>query len=113
MDSDVCEPFHFDIGSGAAVWSWRAFAGVGYRTGWADFSFGYRHLSFQNHGEGVPRKLSMGGEPRPAIPPVGWRDHDRLIHGPCRAGGMVVILASRAELRLYWRNEGRTGGVQA
>ena len=61
VDSDVCEPFHFDIGSGAAVWSWQAFAGVGYRAGWADFSCGYRHLSFQNHGEGVPRKLSMGG----------------------------------------------------
>lgn len=60
-DSDFYVPFQFDIGSGAAVWSWQAQVGIGYRTRWADLSAGYRYLSFQDSRNAVLQKLSMGG----------------------------------------------------
>lgn len=60
-ESDFYVPLQFDIGSGSTVWSWQAFAGLGYRTPWADISVGYRHLAFQDHGNAVLQKLSMGG----------------------------------------------------
>lgn len=60
-ESDFYVPFHFDIGSGGAVWTWQAFMGLGYQTPWADFSAGYRYLSFQQHGNAIVEKMSMGG----------------------------------------------------
>lgn len=60
-DSDFYVPFQFDIGSGAAVWSWQAQVGIGYRTRWADLSAGYRYLSFQDSRNAVLQTLSMGG----------------------------------------------------
>ena len=60
-ESDFYVPFHFDIGSGGAVWTWQAFLGLGYQTPWADFSAGYRYLSFQQHGNAIVEKMSMGG----------------------------------------------------
>lgn len=60
-ESDFYVPFQFDIGSGAAVWSWQAQVGIGYRTRWADLSAGYRYLSFQDSRNAVLQTLSMGG----------------------------------------------------
>lgn len=60
-DSDFYVPFYFDVGSGGAVWSWQAFAGLGYRTRVVDLSAGYRYLSFRQHGSAVVQELSMGG----------------------------------------------------
>ena len=40
-------PYYFDIGTGGAPLTWQAFAGVGYRTPWADVSLGWRYLDYQ------------------------------------------------------------------
>jgi hypothetical protein len=54
-------PFYFDAGTGDIHLTWQAFAGVGYRTSWADISIGYRYLAFDNK-EGAPvQSLAMGG----------------------------------------------------
>jgi len=40
-------PYYLDIGTGGAPLTWQAFAGVGYRTPWADVSLGWRYLDYQ------------------------------------------------------------------
>ncbi|MBV8091835.1 MAG: hypothetical protein JO110_01115 [Acetobacteraceae bacterium] len=55
-------PYYLDAGGGGVPFTWQAYAGLGYRTGFADLSIGYRWLDFQKNGKKqAVENLSLGG----------------------------------------------------
>jgi hypothetical protein len=59
--SNFFVPFYADIGTGNAPLTWQVFGGVGYHTGVADLSLGYRYLGYQTNGNSAVRDLNLGG----------------------------------------------------
>jgi hypothetical protein len=39
--------YYVDAGAGSSQFTWQALAGIGYRFGWGDVVFGYRHLAYE------------------------------------------------------------------
>ena len=60
-DSGFFVPYYVDVGAGGSNLTWQAFSGIGYQTGWAGVSLGYRYMSFNQGSSDLVEKLSMGG----------------------------------------------------
>ncbi len=54
-------PYYFDIGAGGSQLTWQIASGLGYQTGWAAVSATYRYLSFEQGGNAVVRRVTLGG----------------------------------------------------
>lgn len=54
-------PYAFDIGTGSSRITWQASAALGYQTGWAGVSLGYRHLYYDQGGDGLLQGFSFSG----------------------------------------------------
>jgi hypothetical protein len=54
-------PYAFDIGGGSSRLTWQAAGGIGYQTGWAGVTAGYRHLYYDQGGTRLPQDFSFGG----------------------------------------------------
>jgi hypothetical protein len=54
-------PYGFDIGTGASRLTWQATGGVGYQTGWAGVTLGYRHLAYDQGGSKLVQDFSFSG----------------------------------------------------
>ena len=53
--------YAFDIGGGSSRLTWQAAGGVGYQTGWAGVTLGYRHLHYDQGGDRLVQDFSFGG----------------------------------------------------
>jgi hypothetical protein len=61
LDDRWYVPYHVDLGTGESDLTWQAIVGVGYKFGWGDVMFAYRHLDY-DFKSGVPlRDTSIGG----------------------------------------------------
>lgn len=54
-------PYAFDIGAGSSRLTWQAMGGIGYQTGWAGVTLGYRHLSYEQGGSALIQNLTLSG----------------------------------------------------
>lgn len=54
-------PYAADIGTGSSRLTWQASAGVGYQTGWAGATLGYRYLYYDQRGDGLVENFSFSG----------------------------------------------------
>ena len=54
-------PYYVDVGGGGSSPTWQIYSGVGYQTGWAGVSLGYRYLSFHQGSSALIQNLSFGG----------------------------------------------------
>ena len=54
-------PYAFDIGTGSSVLTWQASGGVGYQSGWAGVTLGYRHLAYEQGSDKLVQDLSFSG----------------------------------------------------
>lgn len=54
-------PYAFDIGAGSSRLTWQAAGGVGYQTGWAGVTLGYRHLYYDQSGDQLVQDFSFSG----------------------------------------------------
>jgi hypothetical protein len=54
-------PYAFDIGGGSSRLTWQAAGGVGYQTGWAGVTLGYRHLHYDQGGDKLVQDFSFSG----------------------------------------------------
>jgi hypothetical protein len=54
-------PYSFDIGAGSSRLTWQGAAGLGYQTGWAGVTLGYRHLYFDQGGDKLVQDFSFSG----------------------------------------------------
>jgi len=54
-------PYHFDVGAGQSRLTWQAMAGVGYQASWGDTLLVYRHLEWDEGGDGLVQNLSFSG----------------------------------------------------
>ena len=54
-------PYAFDIGGGSSRLTWQAAGGIGYQTGWAGVTAGYRHLYYDQGGTRLLQDFSFGG----------------------------------------------------
>jgi hypothetical protein len=60
-DSGFFVPYYLDVGGGDSNLTWQAFGGIGYQSGWAGVTLGYRYLSFNQGSTDLVDKLSMHG----------------------------------------------------
>jgi hypothetical protein len=54
-------PYGVDIGTGSSRLTWQAETGIGYQTGWAGVTLGYRHLAYEQGGDDLVQDLSFSG----------------------------------------------------
>jgi len=54
-------PYYADIGAGGSELSYQLFAAIGYRFGWGDVRFGYRHLKFEMDDDKIMQDLQISG----------------------------------------------------
>lgn len=54
-------PYAFDIGAGSSQLTWQAMAGIGYQTGWAGVTLGYRYLSYDQGNDKLVQDFSFSG----------------------------------------------------
>jgi len=55
-------PYYADIGAGGQAFTWQAYLRVGYATSLADFSIGYRTMSFHaRQSSALLQKLILSG----------------------------------------------------
>lgn len=54
-------PYAFDVGTGSSRLTWQAMGGIGYQTGWAGVTLGYRHLSYEQGGNALVRNIAFSG----------------------------------------------------
>src|SRR4051812_19086585 len=54
-------PYAFDIGGGSSRLTWQAAGGIGYQTGWAGVTLGYRHLYYDQGGDKLVQDFSFSG----------------------------------------------------
>lgn len=54
-------PYGFDIGAGSSRLTWQATGGLGYQTGWAGVTLGYRHLHYDQGGDRLLQDFSFSG----------------------------------------------------
>ena len=54
-------PYYADIGGGDSNLTWQVAGGIGYRTGLADLSLGWRYLSFEQGSNSPITNLSLNG----------------------------------------------------
>jgi len=54
-------PYGVDVGTGASRLTWQASGGVGYQTGWAGVTLGYRHLAYDQGGSKLVQDFSFSG----------------------------------------------------
>jgi hypothetical protein len=54
-------PYAFDLGGGSSRLTWQAIGGVGYQTGWAGVTLGYRHLYYDQGGDKLVQDFSFSG----------------------------------------------------
>jgi hypothetical protein len=54
-------PYAFDIGGGSSRLTWQAAGGIGYQTGWAGVTLGYRYLHYDQGGSKLVQDFSFGG----------------------------------------------------
>jgi hypothetical protein len=54
-------PYSLDVGAGSSRLTWQGAAGVGYQTGWAGVTLGYRHLHYDQGGDGLVQDFSFSG----------------------------------------------------
>jgi hypothetical protein len=54
-------PYAVDIGAGSSRLTWQAAGGLGYQTGWAGVTLGYRHLYYDQGGDKLVQDFSLGG----------------------------------------------------
>jgi hypothetical protein len=54
-------PYYLDVGAGESELTWQAIAGVGYRFGWGDLRFNYRHLHYEQDEDEAIEKLDLSG----------------------------------------------------
>ncbi len=60
-DTALFIPYYFDIGAGGSQLTWQIASGLGYHMKWGDLSATYRYLSWQQGGNAVVRRMSLGG----------------------------------------------------
>ena len=53
--------YYLDAGAGSSQFTWQAVVGVGYRFGWGDVAFGYRHLDYQFRNDRPLSDLKLSG----------------------------------------------------
>lgn len=54
-------PYAVDVGTGSSRLTWQAMGGLGYQTGWAGVTLGYRHLAYEQGGNAIVQNISFGG----------------------------------------------------
>lgn len=54
-------PYSFDVGAGSSQLTWQAMAGIGYQTGWAGVTLGYRYLSYDQGNDKLVQEFSFSG----------------------------------------------------
>jgi hypothetical protein len=54
-------PYAFDIGAGSSRLTWQASGGLGYQTGWAGVTLGYRYLHYDQGGDRLVQDFSFSG----------------------------------------------------
>jgi hypothetical protein len=54
-------PFYADVGGGASSPTWQVSTGLGYQTGLADLSIGWRYLGFDQGSSGPVKTFSLNG----------------------------------------------------
>lgn len=54
-------PYYADIGAGGSDWSYQLFAAIGYRFGWGDIRFGYRHIGIEMGDDMIMEDLQLSG----------------------------------------------------
>jgi len=54
-------PYSVDAGTGASRVTWQAIGGVGYQTGWAGVTLGYRHLYYDQGGSRLVQDFAFSG----------------------------------------------------
>jgi hypothetical protein len=54
-------PDLFDVGAAGSNATWQAFSGIGYQTGCAGVSLGYRDMGFQQPSSSVVKNMTMQG----------------------------------------------------
>jgi hypothetical protein len=54
-------PYGFDIGAGSSRLTWQASGGIGYQTGWAGVTLGYRHLYYDQGGSKTVQDFTFSG----------------------------------------------------
>jgi hypothetical protein len=54
-------PYSLDVGAGSSRLTWQAAAAIGYQTGWAGVTLGYRHLAYEQSGDELVQDLSFSG----------------------------------------------------
>jgi hypothetical protein len=54
-------PYGFDIGAGTSRLTWQASGGIGYQTGWAGVTLGYRHLYYDQGGSKLVQDFTFSG----------------------------------------------------
>lgn len=54
-------PYAVDIGAGSSQLTWQAMAGIGYQTGWAGVTLGYRYLSYDQGNDKLVQDFSFSG----------------------------------------------------
>ena len=54
-------PYYADIGTGESNLTWQAFGGIGYQSGWAGVTLGYRAMAFDQGSTDLVNKLTMHG----------------------------------------------------
>lgn len=60
-DSGFFVPYYVDVGAGDSNLTWQVFSGIGYQSGWAGVTLGYRYLSFNQSSSDLVDSLSMHG----------------------------------------------------
>ena len=60
-DTGFFVPYYADIGTGDSNLTWQAFSGIGYQSGWAGVTLGYRAMSFNQGSSDLVEKLTMQG----------------------------------------------------
>jgi hypothetical protein len=54
-------PYYADIGTGNSDLTWQVMGGFGYKYGWGDMTFAYRHLEWKFDVDGPLKDLSFSG----------------------------------------------------
>ena len=54
-------PYHLDVGAGESDSTWQAVGGVGYKFGWGDVVFAYRHIDWELGSDRVIDQIDFSG----------------------------------------------------
>jgi hypothetical protein len=60
-DTGLFVPYYLDLGAGDSNFTWQAFAGLGYQSGWAGVQLGWRYMSYDQGGSGLVQDMTMSG----------------------------------------------------